>query len=529
MTRKKQPGRFRTAFETFFHQLAVLVRLVKPRGFWLPRSRYWRDVVVSLALGCVVALALRSAPETGWLATKQDQAMDWMLRMHSGVSPAEYRGVPFVFVDLDEATYRAWGEPFHIPRNKLSELLEFSVEGGAALVLVDVDLSRRSGPQDRPLVELLERFVSEPERTRSDGTQILLTRTFREPYPRGASPWLEERRSFLDRLVAAAPNVHWVSTLFIRESDLKIRRFRNFEPTCNGAEANVVPAMQILATALILDPAQGTQKLHAAMQAYLPDCEQANEGGTRTGDEVPDQYLQLGDVEIALMGDRVSRRILYNVGWRLGEGEPRGLTVPFRGREARLLTHLPAHLVTESDRPLDPSLAQDRIVVIGASYADSRDVHLTPLGEMPGAMILTNAIDSLLQHGGLKPPSTGLILTAQFLLIAVVSLAFAALPFSWAAVLGTPLVILVLLPVSFWLFRHGVWLDLAIPLLAVQVQAAGKKYWEYSRFRARLNTLERQSSQKEGADPPCEPDSREGEVESEAEADQAGCAAGSGR
>ena len=112
MAQEKTPGQLRTAFESFFHQLAVR-QSEEPRWLWLPRSRYWRDVVVSLGLGCVLALALRAAPETGWLATKQDQAMDWMVRMHSGVSPVEYRGVPFVFVDLDEATYRGWGEPFH--------------------------------------------------------------------------------------------------------------------------------------------------------------------------------------------------------------------------------------------------------------------------------------------------------------------------------------------------------------------------------------------------------------------------------
>jgi len=43
-------------------------------------------------------------------------------------------------------------------------------------------------------------------------------------------------------------------------------------------------------------------------------------------------------------------------------------------------------------------------MVIGASFAESRDRHLTPLGEMPGTLVLINAIQSLYQHGELTAP-----------------------------------------------------------------------------------------------------------------------------
>ncbi|MBO3708912.1 MAG: CHASE2 domain-containing protein [Candidatus Accumulibacter sp.] len=45
------------------------------------------------------------------------------------------------------------------------------------------------------------------------------------------------------------------------------------------------------------------------------------------------------------------------------------------------------------------ALFQDRVVVLGSSASYRGDWHYTPLGEMPGALILINAIRSLILHG----------------------------------------------------------------------------------------------------------------------------------
>lgn len=56
------------------------------------------------------------------------------------------------------------------------------------------------------------------------------------------------------------------------------------------------------------------------------------------------------------------------------------------------------------DRAVDPSWLAGRVVGIGASFAESRDRHLTPLGEIPGALVLINAMQSLYRHGELTAP-----------------------------------------------------------------------------------------------------------------------------
>jgi CHASE2 domain-containing sensor protein len=451
---------------------------------WLPSSRFRRNVLFNLAVGGITLGLLQLMPMWPWLAAKEEQALDWIVRMQAGVAPDQYAGAPFVLLELDEPTYRGWDEPLLVPRERLLRLIEWSVRGGAALVLVDVDLSRATG-DDVALTRYLQTFVRDGPRA---GTQVVLARTFREPYPPGSSPWREQRPSFLDDVVAAAPDLHWASTLFLQDRDLRIRRFRNAEPTCNDGTADVVPAAQLLALALLGDPGSGPENLERALAVQRPDCTRSEPPEAAPSD----QLARLGDVEVALVGDRVSNRILYAFGWS-DSGDAPNPTVSFEGRSVPLLTRLPARLVTDSAEPPDPGLLAGRIVVIGASYAESRDLHRTPLGWMPGAVILQNAIYSLLQNGGLKPPSAAVVAGVQISLLVVAALVFAALGSYWAVLVAAPLTLLALLPLSFWMFRSGVWLDLAIPIGAIQAVALARRYQErYSHFRihwTRVRTL----------------------------------------
>lgn len=457
--------------------------LVYGRAGEVDRARIRRDFLINLLVGSTLALMIHFAPESGWLVTQQEQAMDWMLRVNRGVAPDEYAGVPFVLLEIGEASHRAWGEPMYVPRDRLAKLVRFAVQGGARSVVVDVDLSRAAGPHDRALEAALREAGAQGKES---GTDVILARALREPWPRDPGAWLEERASFLDGLVAESPRLHWASPLFVRERDLRIRRFRSFEPTCTQGRPGILPAIQVLAAAQILDPGTGTARLEEALKREQPEC--AGSAATVAA-ETESPTLVFGDLVIDLSGDRLASRILYGFGWSESGSEWASPRVDFRGRRVPLLTRVPAHLVDDG-KPLDPGLVEGRIVFIGASHADARDLHQTPFGELPGAIILANATYSLLQHGNLRPPSTWVLLGAQFGLISVVSLVFARIASVWATLAAMPLVILILLPLSFSLFRQGVWLDFAIPVVAVEVQAAIKKYADQlSTLRERLRKL----------------------------------------
>ena len=59
----------------------------------------------------------------------------------------------FVWLDIDKYTYKEWNKPPYTPRNKLLDLIKFSVDvdHGAKLVIVDINLTHTTGPGGKEL------------------------------------------------------------------------------------------------------------------------------------------------------------------------------------------------------------------------------------------------------------------------------------------------------------------------------------------------------------------------------------------
>ena len=109
------------------------------------------------------------------------------------------------------------------------------------------------------------------------------------------------------------------------------------------------------------------------------------------------------------------------------------------------------------------------VAVSGASYDESRDFHMTPLGLMPGSLVLVNAVDSLQTVGVLQElhgPASWTITVA----LLCISAAFALLSAFWASVLMCVLVVLPLGPLSLFLIKQGIWLNIAAPLLGIYLE-----------------------------------------------------------
>ncbi|HDN26266.1 MAG TPA: CHASE2 domain-containing protein, partial [Thioploca sp.] len=90
-----------------------------------------------------------------------------------------------------------------------------------------------------------------------------------------------------------------------------------------------------------------------------------------------------------------------------------------------ILTILAAQAYAKSPPATNLEALTDSIVVIGGSYRDGRDIYLTPLGNMPGSLIIINAIHSLLQYNIIDPLPIGAKIMLIAILIFFMSLAFA--------------------------------------------------------------------------------------------------------
>jgi CHASE2 domain-containing sensor protein len=80
------------------------------------------------------------------LTGAQDEAIDRLMVARKGIIPpfAEKSIPHLVFLDIDDNTHQAWGEPMFTPRNRLMNLIDAAVRAKARLIIVDVDLSRKT-------------------------------------------------------------------------------------------------------------------------------------------------------------------------------------------------------------------------------------------------------------------------------------------------------------------------------------------------------------------------------------------------
>ena len=207
-----------------------------------------------------------------------------------------------------------------------------------------------------------------------------------------------ERVSPFDALVDAASGLHWATAVFELEEDSKVRRWRLWEAACDVDGKPVVrPSVQLQSKALLDADAAQRQQLEQALAALTPSaCDPETgdaQGGGTPGAHHPEAMLvQLGGDNISLMPHQSERRILYHIPWQLRHGESRPL-VGLDGAQTPLLSVRSASVIADADQAAYPNWLRDHLVIIGASYLESRDLYQTPLGPMPGALILIGIDD----------------------------------------------------------------------------------------------------------------------------------------
>jgi CHASE2 domain-containing sensor protein len=124
------------------------------------------------------------------------------------------------------------------------------------------------------------------------------------------------------------------------------------------------------------------------------------------------------------------------------------------------------------------SLFKGRVAVIGQSFFEAGDRHVTPLGQMPGAVVLLNAIDSMVRFPLIQRPSAWVTTPVALLLIVFVGYVFARWDSALGPLISTALALPILAIASFYFFRYGMWLDFALPILAILIHREIKSFEE---------------------------------------------------
>ncbi len=456
------------AYFTWLRQLAGL-----PAALWHrfrslladnPLHRGWRNLSPSQRLlmsnvGVAVAIAIVVAlfHQNRWLVRLENSAMDTMMEFNKGLPRMSPDGLSsalqFTFMDIDDASYRGWKEPYHTPRDKVLKLIRTAAEKNARLIVLDIDLSREgtNAVHDQHLAEYLTNYGTETAQP-----PLILVRTFYSDDD-GDRHWVDIRPSYLDAFDFSA-SIHWAQPLF-RETmwDGVVRHWHLVKFGCLNGKILLLPATQLIAAALLAGGDVSSVNRSADLsRVRLDGCA----AGSDTNGPSTKRAMEKQD-ELYSPEAEIGQRLIY--------------TMPWKSPAPDLVT-VPANLITDSNREVSGDLIENRIVIIGASFGESGDIHRTPIGVMPGALIIANAIKSLSIYGQVRSPPAWAEWAIKLTLILLAAWAFSRFTSLAAVCLAGAVIIGGLVPISFYFFKYGLWLDFAIPLLAMMIHRAVAEY-----------------------------------------------------
>jgi hypothetical protein len=371
-----------------------------PKELWLmiqpqqSQQDFRRRFMINILVGLGILLLVFLFRDSPFLKGIENEGIDTLMQIRQKIIPANPAIPAFVWLDIDDYTHQAWNAPMFTPRNRLLNLMNTAVNAEARLVIVDVDLSRETpmeglekytqGLAHHPYDQALSDFLGSYKTACSHKSVcpvIILAKAFQSS---AECPYCT-RSTFLDDAVKkSAPYVQWASTLFFRDFyEHKVRHWWLWQSAYTDGQPTIIPSSQLLAAALIrndISQPAGFEKL--LQHFHLQDS-----FGTPTTHELPEN-IRVGKLTVSTGQHGVKQRVMFSMPWLVDNKPPRLPYYLNNQAEQPVITVLPAQPYAEISPTASLESLKNSIVVIGGSYSEGRDTHLTPLGEMPGALII---------------------------------------------------------------------------------------------------------------------------------------------
>jgi adenylate cyclase len=343
---------------------------------------------------------------------------------------------------VDEDAFRELGDRQPLSRRYLAELGELLLRSGARVVAFDVQFRSATAPEeDEALVALAERW-----RGREGGRLVFSSVAEAGAGGSGGyalaplfSPRLEGLVGFANAPVGA---------------DGVIRRMVAVLPATDGG---LLPSFALVAA--LARAGQGPEAVAPALATGAPLLLPARDRRGAVG-----------------RGEPVAAARLASAQWRIDYAGPAGAFTSFPSGPLVALQRSGVSVPVENP-------FSGKIVLVGAAFQASRDVHPTPVGMMTGVEVHANMVHTLLGRRALLPPPAYLNLAVLIAACLVVALLSAWLRPLWVAAAAVALVAL-FAALSYEAYtRGGYWLDFVAPVVGMIGYLEGARILERRRLR----------------------------------------------
>jgi adenylate cyclase len=412
----------------------------------------------ALLLGVAVSVGVTLLSQIGVLAGWQTRVVDAFLFLRERQPEPE-----IALVTVDEDAFKSLGERQPLSRRYLAQLADVLFKSGARVVAFDVTVKTKTDDGDAALVAMSRLATGGGK-----GRLVFASTAQQRPDTTG-------ERYEMDGTFSTELRAHLGFSNTPVGGDGVIRRMAPALPAVGGG---FLPSLA-LATLTSWD-----DEASAALDAAL------RSGGTL---RLPTRGAHgridgLAPVSIASL--EASQ-------WRIDFAGPPGTFTAFPS--GPLVGMARGRVEPSPDNPF-----RNKIVLVGATFAESRDFHPTPVGLMAGVEIQAHMLHTLLARRMLRPPHWAISLA---LLVSVC--AAVALLSLWLRGIRLMLAALAIVTISAAAsyeayMRGGYWLDFIGPLFAMRLYVRASTLLERRRVRAAfgqyvsLDVLDR--VQREGTD-----------------------------
>lgn len=390
-----------------------------------PRAR---PVIMMVLVSCLAVLA-RMELLPGISISLGDR--DTLARWTSALSGAERQAIPVTVLDVDDETLARLGKPDRVPRALVAGLLALAGSKKPLGLFVDLDMSR-PGPQpeaDEALRQFVARYPAEAPPI-GFASRFVAAAAGAPATALGLAPL----PSILDPAMAGKPNIWPISSIALPDDDQVIRRWTLTQTLCAGRTGTTFASPQLLAAASAEAPGAAAALLKPFLEAETA-ARCATAGAPPLWPRNPEPRATVWFLAGGERGDAAMRMT-----------ERAGAVLP-------VVQRVPVHALLGADgalvnpRLVSEALFRNRFVIIGATHADSFDAHMTPAGQMPGAIITANIIataPATLSAMAVPPALHGVLALAIFAILALLTRKLRALV-AGAVAIGILLVVLALL------------------------------------------------------------------------------------
>ncbi len=402
-----------------------------------PRSRvgaWWRArrkrLLQMWSIGVGASLVVTALSAMGYLEVVRAKTLDLFIKLRGQQLASDV-----VIVAIDEEAFEALGQRQPLPRAYLVKLLHGLQRSGAAVVGLDIALlSATARAEDAALARAIADFSD-------DGLSRVVLAATTLP---DAGPLADPR--LWGSVVRGSPDIP-------QEDDGMVRRAAFLVPRSGGR----------------WDPA-----FSLAVAARLGRMDQS--------------ALERA---LAAPGGIVLPR------WRPGEGWTGGPPVATRPGEltrinfvgpARAFLTIPSRVVAALGEAGSEVAADNpfrgRIVLVGATFQESRDHFATPHGSLAGVEVHANLVHMLVTRSFIRRSGWLISLAVQIAVVLAGGVALVLFRPMAGTVVTIAGALLIGLPASYLAFqRGGYWVDFLLPILATRYLSFGADALERRRFR----------------------------------------------